>query len=513
MSIALAIWGAHIKGIGNALRMETKMQTSWAIAIVFDLIVGIWSFNLLRSNILLWQAAGINVLDMRLWSLCIVAWFGLSILATLTLLQKNFSTDEPIFLLAFPIPPATFFRIFYVIVLVEGSGNWMIGTGLVVGIALASVIGWYALIWVLLLLVGSAIFIWFSMFFTLFTLRYVWPYLKIVLTGGTITVIVVVFLFVFMHWDLVPTLAQISSQHFFSQTIPLELYAALFSLALLSLQLGIFSRWAGNLYISVFQAAQNQFATRNNKTSLWIDFVEFVSGRHRTILGGLIFKGILNQSRSFLTWLRIIVIGVFLALFSPIQTALAPFHIAHPVLAIGYASTIGFLLMLEVGLNAIGGEGDRFTLYLIMPIQLKDVLIAKLIVFLTPALLFSLATSLVLSAVLALTVVQTLLVTFSAIFLVCTSVTFLVLGSAWDEDLDLSIEGFMQAILYEELPASPRRLMLFNAALVFHAALLLLVAFLPLWLSPIILAFISGFVLFTLLSSSSSYITKLQDKG
>lgn len=514
MSMAGAVWGAHIRGIGNALRTERKMQVSWIIAIVFDLVVGIWSFNALRSNLPLWRAAGIDALDLRLWTICIVAWLGLGMLAVLTLLQKNFGSDEPIFLLTLPIAPASFFRIFYVIVLVEGSGNWIIGTSLVLGIALAGVIGWQALIWVFLLLTGMAVITWFSMLLTSFALRYILPYLKIVLIGAVILMLAIAGIFALTRFAWLVLPGPVFVQPAFStQAMPVELQASLFFLVLFILQWGVFSRWAGNLYLGIFRSPQNRFAARTDTRNLWADSLESIVGESRTILGAMLFKGILNQSRSILTWLRLVMMGIFLALFVPVQTALAPFHIAQPVLVIGYAATLGLLLMLEVGLNAIGGEGDRLTLYLLMPIKLKDILLTRWFIFLAPGAFFSLVTSLILSVVLGFSLIQTLLVALNAIFLVCASLTLLVLGSAWDEDLDVSIEGWMQAILYEELPASPRRLLIFNASLVFHAALILLVVVLPLWLSPVILILLAGLILFTLLYGSTWYITKLVDKN
>ncbi len=516
MSMARAVWEAHIRAIGNALQGERRMQISWGTALVFDLVAGIWSFNILHSNVLVWQRAGIDILDQRLWILCLSAWFGLGILAVLTFLQKIFGTDEPVFLLTFPIPPATFFRVFYMIVLIEGSGNWLISTSLIIGIALAGALGWPALIWVFLFLMGSAVITFFSMLLTLVVLRYVQSYLKIMLIGVGVLVAGVALLFILVRlgWVAMPVFTQISIQpKFSSQGVPIELEAGLCCLGILVLQLGLFSRWAGNLHIGLFQSAQNQFSTRNYTRSLWVAAIEAVLGRFRTILGAMLFKGVLNQSRSLLTWLRLGVIGVLLALFVPIQTALAPYHIMPPVFVIGYASTIGFLLILEVGLNAIGGEGDRFTWYLLMPITLRDVLLAKWVLFLIPTLTLSLLTSLVCSILLGLSPIQNLLITLDAVLLVSGSVTLLTLGSAYDEDLNLSIEGWMQAILYEELPASPRRLLLFNASLIFHAALILLVTVFPLWLSPVILVLIDGVLLAVLLSGSSTYLTKLLDKG
>src|ERR1019366_8456281 len=236
MSMARAVWEAHIRAIGNALQGERRMQISWGTALVFDLVAGIWSFNILHSNVLVWQRAGIDILDQRLWILCLSAWFGLGILAVLTFLQKIFGTDEPVFLLTFPIPPATFFRVFYMIVLIEGSGNWLISTSLIIGIALAGALGWPALIWVFLFLMGSAVITFFSMLLTLVVLRYVQSYLKIMLIGVGVLLAGVALLFILVRlgWGAMPVFTQISIQpKLSSQGVPIELEAGLCCLGIL----------------------------------------------------------------------------------------------------------------------------------------------------------------------------------------------------------------------------------------------------------------------------------------
>jgi hypothetical protein len=67
------------------------------------------------------------------------------------------------------------------------------------------------------------------------------------------------------------------------------------------------------------------------------------------------------------------------------------------------------------------------------------------------------------------------------LFTSCT--TLLVLGSVWDEDLNLAVEGAVQTLLQEEAPLTPRRMILLSMAIVY-----LFIMFLVLWRIPGMLA-------------------------
>ncbi len=65
-------------------------------------------------------------------------------------------------------------------------------------------------------------------------------------------------------------------------------------------------------------------------------------------------------------------------------------------------------------------------------------------------------------------------------------------NSAWDEDLNLTVEGAAQALLMEEVAASPRRIWLFNLAVVLFALMFLVLWKLPAGLALVALALIDS---------------------
>jgi len=95
----------------------------------------------------------------------------------------------------------------------------------------------------------------------------------------------------------------------------------------------------------------------------------------------------------------------------------------------------------------------------------------------------SILIGILLSWQLALALNQVALALAATALIVLGNVTLLVLGSAWDEDLNLAIEGTLQAILQEEMPVSPRKMGLFNLSV-----LLFMLMFLLLWKAPALLA-------------------------
>jgi hypothetical protein len=153
-------------------------------------------------------------------------------------------------------------------------------------------------------------------------------------------------------------------------------------------------------------------------------------------------------------------------------------------------SGLSLLHIIEVAPNAISGEGNRLALYLTAPLALSHILRAKLILFLLPVLSESIVIGLLLSWQLALALNQVAFALAAIVLIVLGNVTLLVLGSAWDENLNLAIEGTLQAILQEEVPVSPRKMGLFNLSVLLFALMFLL-----LWKAPALLALVGLVVL------------------
>ncbi len=89
------------------------------------------------------------------------------------------------------------------------------------------------------------------------------------------------------------------------------------------------------------------------------------------------------------------------------------------------------------------------------------------------------AVALFLSWRLGLTLSHVCFVIVAAALIVIGCTTLPVLGSVWDLDLNLVVEGATEAILQEEAPVSPRRMALFNLCLLLFGAMFLLLWKLP----------------------------------
>src|SRR5205823_1505449 len=161
-----------------ALRTDTRMRITWLIALALDFGVGTWSVNILIARLTQWHAAGPSALANGLWLLCLIGWAGISLFTVLSTLQLGFSnpgigSNSSLLLMTLPIPLATRFRALYGLMFFDGIGNWLLLEMSIIGIALTIVLGWQALIWLVLLLAGVCVVIWFSIVITLLVIRYI----------------------------------------------------------------------------------------------------------------------------------------------------------------------------------------------------------------------------------------------------------------------------------------------------------------------------------------------------
>ncbi len=89
----------------------------------------------------------------------------------------------------------------------------------------------------------------------------------------------------------------------------------------------------------------------------------------------------------------------------------------------------------------------------------------------------------------------------------------LILGSIWDEDLNIAVEGAAQAFLIEQLPSTPRRLWLIGLMYLLFVTMLVLLWKLPLLLACMLLVGIDLAVLWGLLSFAQYYLHRLLRQG
>ena len=453
MSSVLTLWRAQWVSTGGALRQDMRARMTWAIALIVDIAAGFWTFNALPGSLAQWQAAGQPVLVSHLSLLCLYTWVGIGFFAVIAVISQGFSNDQAILLMSLPLSPATRFRSLYGLVVLTGVVNWIALANVVTGFSLVTKLGWQALLWLLLLDMGVAVTVCMSMIATLLVIRFVLPRLKrafiaLVIIGAGAGAIFL--LFPASHYSLHGT--------FPVQLLPV-LTGALCGLLLL-LVLGPLATPIGTLYQNAFYTMEGHSARR---TALMLPGMRQFSAwlsRYRNLTGALVYKGLLNQSRSIYTWSRAVVLLICVALFPLLQKVMQAYGFSPLAQVSIYASLVGILAIVEYAAYTISSEGARISYYLLAPISMAAFLRARLASFLLPALSIGLIVCLVLSLWQRLPFYDAGLAFLLMALLLTGYTSFIVLGSAFDLDSTQVAEGAMQTLMLEELPITPRRLQL-----------------------------------------------------
>ena len=188
--------------------------------------------------------------------------------------------------------------------------------------------------------------------------------------------------------------------------------------------------------------------------------------RWRTPFAALVVRELRSQSRNWLSWGRLIALGVYLTFLPALQRFLQGLDASPEVQIIIPAVLFGLGLVLEYAPYAFSGEGNRFTLWLVTPLNLRTIRNGRLLIYLLPAT----SGAAVLAGSLAWQMDPTF-VEFGAVMAVII-LSLLVIqviyvwGSSWDLDLDLPVEGFIQTLLIEEAPINQKRLLLVAGGLI-----------------------------------------------
>jgi len=387
-----------------------------------------------------------------------------------------------------PISQAARFRALYGLMFVEGIGNWLILAVVVIGIPLILVMAWQALIWLLLLLMGLTIVVWMSIVAMLMIFRYVLPYLKKAFLIALVTCMSIGF--VYMAFHLVRITSRLSV---LSTSAPL--LVSLLCVIMLVLVTGPFAGFTGKLYEEAFHEMEGHSRSHTVINVPGVRLINKLLRRYRNLMGALLVKGLLNQSRNVFTWGRVVIILVCIALFPLIRTLLDPLGFSRMLLAVVYASGVAILAIVDYAPYAVSSEGSRLIFYLVAMTDKTTYLRSRLMVLLIAALLIGLAISLVMSWWNGLSIIE-LAQTVMMVSLIVTCYTaFSVCGSAWDEDLNLVSEGMMPVITQEELPFTPRRLQLLGLSFLLLGTMFLLVWKLPVPLSVPALILLDAIVL------------------
>ena len=502
MKMVLHIWNAHLKSAYSAFRQDTRTRITWFIALSVDLVVGLWSIRQLLDRVAQWQMAGSSVLEAHLWLLCLGAWAGIGFFTMLSTITLGFGNDQPLLLVTLPIPPAVRFRALYGLMLFAGIGNWLLLESIVIGVPLAITLGWQALTWLALLLIGVAVAAWMSMVVTLLVIRYILPHLQkallIVLISGI--GITIVYLMIGITG---------LTLHLPSLSTPAPGLVSLPFVILLVLVIGPFAGNAGKLYLGAFHSMEGRSSSHTVINLPGVRAISKLLKHYRNLTGALLLKGLLNQSRNVFTWARLVIVLACIALFPLVRTLLAPYRFSDMALVVIYSTGVAILAVIEYAAYAISSEGTRLNLYLVVPLDIANYLRARLVVFLLPVLFVGLALSLVCAWWVRLPIIEIGLAVLMVALVLIGFTAFIVWNSAWDEDLDLASEGKMQVLIQEELPVTPRRLQLLGLSLLLIATMFLLVWKLPALLSMPALALLDAIVIAAGWRLSNAHLRRL----
>jgi hypothetical protein len=506
MKIATIIWNAHLKSALSALRNDTRTKITWFFALSLDCGVGLWSINQLLAHVSQWQAAGSGVLETHLWLLFSGAWIGIGFFAALSTMTLGFGGDQPRILMTLPILPAARFRALYSLMFFEGIGNWLMLTAVVIGIPLIILLGWQALIWMLLLLLGVSIAVWMSIVVVLLVFRYVLPYLKKAFLIALVMCIGIGFVYIVLHMVGITSRLSVLS----TPALPLVNVLCIMVLVIVA---GPFAGVTGKLYEEAFHEMEGRSRSRTVINVPGVRLLNNLLRKYRNLTVALMVKGLLNQSRNVFTWGRVAIILVSIAIFPMIQTLLISFGFSKMLLAVVYASGVAILAIVDYAPYAVSSEGSRLVYYLVTRVSIKAYLRSRLMVLLIAALMVGLTISLVMSWWIGLSILV-LAQTVTVVSLIVIAYTsFCVWGSAWDEDLNLVSEGMMPVISQEELPFTPRRLQLLGLSFLLIGIMFLLVWKLPVSLSMPALMLLDAIVLILGWHFSNAQIRGLISRG
>jgi hypothetical protein len=198
----------------------------------------------------------------------------------------------------------------------------------------------------------------------------------------------------------------------------------------------------------------------------------------------ILLKDWRTMARSPLFPIRVLGLLLSWVIFSVVKERLAvqDFWAAVP-LVMAYVLLCLQATVIEPTANAFAGEANRLSPILTVPLSPREIIRAKLVAQLIPALLASAVSTFVVGLLVPLPWPVVGLTALLACFVTATNATLLVGGSVVATDLSTSVSGVLEEILFEETMVSPiaaYRMALAGVSLIFQAANVVLLA-LPYW--------------------------------
>jgi hypothetical protein len=235
----------------------------------------------------------------------------------------------------------------------------------------------------------------------------------------------------------------------------------------------------GALYASAYRTLEARPGLRRAPTPPGVRPLARWLGRRRDVVGALLVKEMLTQARTPFNWARAAAVVAYLVPFPWVAAHAAAAHLGRAPTVVGYFAAICLLSLIDAAPSPIGAEGNRLALFLVAPVGAASLLRAKLLAFLAPVVALGLSLGLLLGVWTGLPPGELLVATAQVALIAAGATTLLTLGSVWDAEPDLAVEGAAAALLVEQLPGTARRLGLVGLCLVLLAGLLQLAWRLP----------------------------------
>jgi hypothetical protein len=451
LRLAYILWRMSVRSIVTALQDKKVHVLSFLIALLLLGYNGTVVYGLGQ----LFQTSRISNATL-LWLLVGVCWILVGLLSFLTTWQYWLNPDRVLYVLLLPLRPAALFRGLVLTTLASRVGPRIL---LLMG-GLLVTLAWHAPLALLLTLAGLALAIscgmisgWVCFLWITASPRVQWA------SGICVTIGASVITWLFLRdpsWLVVP----------WSPVTVLLLTGILLLLSFLFFLVA--AAPLGKLYIVAYQKVFSQSRGHTSRHAPGIElFVRFLA-RYSPVAAALAFKALLIQSRNKLNFLRFSLFAASIVAFLMLIHFLSLLsHYTPFALTVTYGTLVGLYFFLDATPSPLGSEGNRLSHYLIAPFPISRFLWAKLILYLGTVLGVTLSLSAVACLWLHLSMPTTLLALMTIALVNSGLVLIMVWGSIWDEDLHLIIEGGLQAMLYEQLPSTPRRLVLLLASLFF----------------------------------------------
>ncbi len=497
------LFRAEMRSVHHAFDEMTArvgLMTMLLVGGAINVSLALW----FAPHLAVWVQAGSSTTTWHLWSCVGILWLLQLIFTIVSTITRWLNEKQSALLLPLPLSPATRFRSLYLITFFLGAGARMVLFFLFPLLLLA----WHTLEWFLLAVTGAGIVTWLGIMGTLLFLGYFFPAPRLLASFLAVILLLISGIW-FGFWQ---THLSFNALMSFAPPSPI-LVSCLFAL-FLSILLGPGATWCGRFYIEAYQQISNQTKGYQARTPRWLDKTLWRVLGNQPLVRAMIYKGVLNQSRIKLNLVRALPLLISIPVFWLLVThRVFPLSMPPTFLLAAYSSGAGLYTFFDAIPSPIGSEGMRLQFYLTAPFSPAEILRAKFSVYLAYILPECLLLCLICALVIAIDW-RTTLIALTMTALISVGMTALIVwGSMCDENLYLLVEGEIPLLFHEQMPFTPRRLVLLTLCLLLCSIGVGLTWLVPFPYALLLLLGVDVFMLSVAWRFSSSYLFHLFKKG